>query len=552
MSKSVAADESRVELWFRVGDTNHPEWAKYIVEKVALPFTKYKTGTALKLYVEKGTDFSRLGRQTFDDFLDNLDPQTYGLRLKKGATKAEAQKVLRRQSTFFGKTNEIGALLPPQEGQLKTGGQSDEVFVDTVEDLPDQELTKLDLLMKYYVVSDRQIEKWQERVDQDNTGTSEEQRALYAVIMPTVGKTAKDEAMRIDRARWEAVNQSQNPFELMKFVKEVCNKELANVKESRRAIFHSIKQDQNELVAGLLDRFVKAKEAYILVGGIVEEYDESRLFVDSINEVKLNGELGKKKVDYTNKEKLPPLHELVTLFADWEEGFIALEKKQNPSKALGSTSTGNASTRGQGGSRSGSHNGRSGGSFGGGNNAGKSGRRRCNTCAAVHKDDPKFAEVGYDHLWRDKACPNYEKRKVEGTSGESRGRSQSRGRGRDGGQSKSRERSKYKCIFCELIAGEAADHFAGQNCPNYEAGRKALAAAGSTKSGAGGASKGLYSYFRDHTTWDAISDEFDDADSDDETEDFFSKAYLGDAFELVKSIAKNIVESKQKPQGSSR
>ena len=93
------------------------------------------------------------------------------------------------------------------------------------------------------------------------------------------------------------MNQSQNPFELMKFVKEVCNKELANVKESRRAIFHSIKQDQNELVAGLLDRFVKAKEAYILVGGIVEEYDESRLFVDSINEVKLNGELGKKKVD---------------------------------------------------------------------------------------------------------------------------------------------------------------------------------------------------------------------------------------------------------------
>ena len=40
MSKSVAADESWVELWFRVGDTNHPEWAKYIVEKVALPFTK--------------------------------------------------------------------------------------------------------------------------------------------------------------------------------------------------------------------------------------------------------------------------------------------------------------------------------------------------------------------------------------------------------------------------------------------------------------------------------------------------------------------------------
>jgi hypothetical protein len=157
MSKSVAADESRVELWFRVGDTNHPEWAKYIVEKVALPFTKHKTGTALKLYVEKGTDFSGLGHQTFDDFLDNLDPQTYGLRLKKAGTKAEAQKVLRRQSTFFGKTNEIGALLPPQEGQLKTGGQSDEVFVDTVEDLPDQELTKLDLLMKYYVVSDRQI-----------------------------------------------------------------------------------------------------------------------------------------------------------------------------------------------------------------------------------------------------------------------------------------------------------------------------------------------------------------------------------------------------------
>ena len=549
MSKSDAADDSRVELWFRVGDTNHPEWAKHIVENVALPFTKHKTGTALKLYVEKGTDFSGLGYQTFDDFLDNLDPQKYGLQLKKRGTMAEAQKALRRQSTFFGKTNEIGALLPSQEGQLKTGGQNDELFVDTVEDLPDQEPTKLDLLLKYYVVSDRQIEKWQDRVDLDNIGTLEEQRALFAEIMPTVGKTARDEAMRIDRARWEAVNQSLNPFELMKFVKEVCNKELANVKESRRAIFHSIKQNKDELVAGLLDRFVKAKEAYLLVGGIVEEYDESRLFVDSINEVKLNGELGKKKVDYTNKAELPPLHKLVTLFADWEEGFIALEKKQNPSKAMGSsTSTGNASTKGQ----AGSQNGRSGGSFGGGNNAGKSGRRRCNTCAAVHKDDPKFAEVGYDHLWRDKACPNYEKRKVEGASGESRGRSQSRGRGREGGSSKSRERSKYKCIFCELIAGEAADHFAGSNCPNYEAGRKALAAAGSTKQGAGGPSKGLYSYFRDHTTWDAISKEFDDADSDDETEEFLSKAYLGEAFELVKSIAKNIVESKQKPQGSSR
>jgi hypothetical protein len=421
--------------------SNYDAWIRYVVNVVVLPLTDRQTGTAIKKFVEKNEDPSTYGRMTFESYLSRVDFESDYPR-KKGA---EAARLPRRASGFVDRQNIIETEAPD--------------VAEEKQDKPDEEpkeetssMSLLEFVLKTYKIDDKEIAKLRDKKNELNEQTLMEQRRAFAWIMPTIGKSSIDEAS-VDKDKWEKITTTQNPFELVEYMKVIHNKERGAVYEKKHREFLDIRQSSGERVAGFVVRIDEGADAVNLVAGTdkkVTTKDKAHRLVHGAD-VSMFDDLFK-KYHQVKTENLPTYTALVQEYSSNEDAVE--EIKNRKSEGPSGVAKGLVSTYAQA----------TGGGSAAPNKAAnvKEGKgKRCFTCERYSNDE----KVGYDHLKGDKNCPSkaaWEQAKKK--------QADQQGNKKGGNNSSKNAGGKMKCQVCALFKepqDKVNTHIFSEVCPHY-------------------------------------------------------------------------------------
>jgi hypothetical protein len=466
--------------------SNYEPWIKQTVDETVLPFTKYLTGIAIKQLVEHKEDVSKLGHQSFDDYLRGLDLEKLGY-LKKAGVNAPS----RRTTEFVDRRN----LIEPDAAEAKPTSAGLEQDLMASEDRAEKKQDKrevspakegvsyLQQVRDAYEIDRKDIADLRRRYQDLCEYTFMEQRAAYAEIRATIGKTSIDEA-NIDKDRWDRIQKSQNPFDLVEYMKEIHNKERGAVFEKKQKEFRETSQQSGESISSFVDRIDRAAEAVNLVASAdknLTDKDKSYRLVHGAD-IDLFDDLFK-KYHQVATASLPSYSALVFEYKGNEDAVAEIKNRKGSGVDKGMVST-YAAVAGAG----------AGTPVKGAAEKPKDAKpRRCFTCEKYAKDPT----VGYDHLKNDPKCPS----KAAAAEKAKQNASAQQGK-KKGGQNTSVQGDK-RCQVCALFKEPASmvnTHVFSVVCPHF-----------SKFEGAAPKAKMATTYFDElhetpHANWDHIAD----------------------------------------------